>query len=55
MRLREQGQLFADWMRGLDAEAVVVRPDRQVFGAAKVPGDLNRLLRALFAGLDAKA
>jgi 3-(3-hydroxy-phenyl)propionate hydroxylase len=55
LRVREQGHLFSDWMRFLDAEAVVVRPDRQVYGAAKTPGDLNRLLRTLIAGLDAKA
>lgn len=55
MRLREQGQLFSDWMKSLDAAAVIVRPDRQVYGVAKTQSDLSHLLQALFAGLDAKA
>ena len=42
--LVEADTLFAQWMQQLGCEAVVVRPDRYVFGAASDPAQLNRLV-----------
>jgi 3-(3-hydroxy-phenyl)propionate hydroxylase len=47
----ETGQLFADWMRDNGVEAVVVRPDRYVFGGAATAGQLNALVADLVATL----
>jgi 3-(3-hydroxy-phenyl)propionate hydroxylase len=46
-RLREHGDLFADWMARNGAAAVVVRPDRYVYGVANERGGLNRLVERL--------
>jgi len=45
--LPEADTLFADWMQQLDCAAVVVRPDRYVFGAARDAAQLNRLVAAV--------
>jgi len=45
--LTETDTLFADWMTQLGSLAVVVRPDRYVFGAASDAAQLNRLVAAL--------
>ena len=50
--LKEQGHLFADWMAGLDAVAVIVRPDKYVYSVARTPSDLDRQVRTLLARLD---
>lgn len=42
----EADTLFADWMQNLRCSAVVVRPDRYVFGAAAGAAELNRLVAA---------
>jgi 3-(3-hydroxy-phenyl)propionate hydroxylase len=42
--LTEADTLFAQWMEQLGCEAVVVRPDRYVFGAASDAAQLNRLV-----------
>ena len=39
--------LFADWLAETGAVAAVVRPDRYVYGAARTPADLTRLVRQL--------
>lgn len=40
--LVEHGSLLADWMRSFRCEAVLVRPDKYVFGATANPQELNR-------------
>ncbi|MBR1161575.1 bifunctional 3-(3-hydroxy-phenyl)propionate/3-hydroxycinnamic acid hydroxylase [Bradyrhizobium elkanii] len=50
----ERDGLFADWMRQHDATAVVVRPDRYVFGAARNAGELNMLVEQLLQNLSAE-
>jgi 3-(3-hydroxy-phenyl)propionate hydroxylase len=45
--LAECGDLFAGWMARHDAAAVVVRPDRYVYGAARDRGGLNRMMASL--------
>jgi 3-(3-hydroxy-phenyl)propionate hydroxylase len=45
--LAEADTLFAAWMRQLGCAAVVVRPDRYVFGAASDAEQLNRLVAAV--------
>lgn len=40
----ELGTVLADWMRGLGCPAVIVRPDRYVFGTAGTPQALRRLV-----------
>lgn len=47
--VEETDTLFADWLSQLGCAAVVVRPDRYVFGAAANAKELNRLV-ALVAG-----
>ena len=49
----ERDGLFADWMRQHGAAAVIVRPDRYVFGAAGNADELNRLVGELREGLGA--
>lgn len=39
--------LLSDWMRSLGVRAIVVRPDRYVFGAANDAEQLNALMRLL--------
>jgi 3-(3-hydroxy-phenyl)propionate hydroxylase len=43
----ERGTLFADWMARLGAAAVVVRPDRYVYGTARDADELNRMVERL--------
>jgi 3-(3-hydroxy-phenyl)propionate hydroxylase len=45
--LAETDALFADWMSQLGCAAVVVRPDRYVFGTASDASQLNRLVAAV--------
>jgi 3-(3-hydroxy-phenyl)propionate hydroxylase len=42
--VEETDMLFADWMSQMGCAAVVVRPDRYVFGAAVNAAQLNRLV-----------
>jgi 3-(3-hydroxy-phenyl)propionate hydroxylase len=50
--LTASGDLFADWLAETGALAAVVRPDRYVYGVARTPAALGRLVgdlsRALF-------
>lgn len=46
-RFAEIATLFRDWMAQQGGGAVIVRPDRVVFGAAQTPAELNRLVAAL--------
>ena len=50
----ETGQLFADWMRDNGVEAVIVRPDRYVFGGAATAGQLNALVADLVGRLQGR-
>ncbi len=45
--VEETATLFADWMSRMGCAAVVVRPDRYVFGMAAGAEQLNRLLAAV--------
>ena len=47
LHVAEIGGLFAGWVEAHRVSAVVVRPDRYVFGAARDAGQLNRLVRAV--------
>ncbi|MBR0897427.1 bifunctional 3-(3-hydroxy-phenyl)propionate/3-hydroxycinnamic acid hydroxylase [Bradyrhizobium tropiciagri] len=49
----ERDGLFADWMRQHGAAAVIVRPDRYVFGAAGNADELNMLVGQLLQNLSA--
>jgi 3-(3-hydroxy-phenyl)propionate hydroxylase len=46
-RVAERDHLFADWMAGHGAAAVVVRPDRYVYGIARDQDELNRMIERL--------
>ncbi|HEX7923332.1 MAG TPA: hypothetical protein VF583_20415, partial [Bradyrhizobium sp.] len=50
----EREALFANWMRQHGAAAVIVRPDRYVFGAAGSADELNMLVGHLLEGLGPK-
>jgi 3-(3-hydroxy-phenyl)propionate hydroxylase len=52
LTLNESGRLFADWMEQLQAEAVIMRPDRHVYGVAHSVEQIAPLMRSLFDGLD---
>jgi len=52
--LMEEGQLLRDWLRSVNVEAVVVRPDRYVFGGARTAGQLKELVGRCLRGLMAK-
>ncbi len=43
----ERDRVFGDWLRALGATAVLVRPDRYVFGVASDAASLNALVRQL--------
>jgi 3-(3-hydroxy-phenyl)propionate hydroxylase len=45
--LAETNSLFATWMSQLESAAVVVRPDRYVFGTASDAAQLNRLIASV--------
>jgi 3-(3-hydroxy-phenyl)propionate hydroxylase len=47
----EAERLFADWMRDGGVEAVIVRPDRYVFGGAVTASELNALVADLVSKL----
>lgn len=49
--LPEQGSLFADWLGAQKVAAVIVRPDRYVFGGAETAAALNKLVAALGDGI----
>lgn len=49
----ERDGLFADWMRQHAAAAVIVRPDRYVYGAAACADELNMLIQQLLRTLGA--
>lgn len=49
--LQPQGELLHTWLAGLDAHAVIVRPDRYVFGVANNASELRALLAQLHAAL----
>jgi 3-(3-hydroxy-phenyl)propionate hydroxylase len=46
-RFAERGRLFADWMTQHGARAVVVRPDRYVYGIARDADGLNRVIERM--------
>jgi 3-(3-hydroxy-phenyl)propionate hydroxylase len=50
--LKESGHLFADWIAELKTYAVIVRPDRYVYGVAHDAEELDRLMQSLFKQLD---
>jgi 3-(3-hydroxy-phenyl)propionate hydroxylase len=52
--LKEEGRLFADWMDSLQAEAVIVRPDRHVYGVARSIDEIDPIVRSLVSGLDCR-
>lgn len=47
----EEGNLFGDWAAQFGAQAVIVRPDRYVYGVASNRSELQALVRELRAGL----
>ena len=47
----EAGTVFADWLGANDCAAVVVRPDRYVFGAARTAGELRGLVHLVASAL----
>lgn len=49
--LCEQNGLFTEWMWAAGVEAVLIRPDRYVFGGAKTAEQLNALVRRLIKAL----
>ena len=51
--LTEEGQLLRDCLRSAKVEAVVVRPDRNVFGGARTAGQLQQLVGRCLRGLTA--
>ncbi|MEJ8815598.1 hypothetical protein WKW77_31355, partial [Variovorax ureilyticus] len=55
LSVRERDGVFGRWLHALGARAVIVRPDRYVFGIARDAAGLQALLvqlgDALFAGL----
>jgi 3-(3-hydroxy-phenyl)propionate hydroxylase len=53
LTVAERDGLFADWMRQHAAAAVIVRPDRYVFGAAGSADELNMLVGRLLQNLSA--
>jgi 3-(3-hydroxy-phenyl)propionate hydroxylase len=50
--LIEQGSLFSEWLRANSVGAVIVRPDRYVFGGAETANVLNDLVRKLATCLE---
>ena len=49
--LLEENRLFSDWLSSSGALAVVVRPDRYVYGAADNADQLNDLVGEFLRGL----
>ena len=54
LQVVESERLFADWMRDNGVEAVIVRPDRYVFGGAENADQLNLLIEQLAQNLGAE-
>jgi 3-(3-hydroxy-phenyl)propionate hydroxylase len=50
----ETERLFAEWMADNGVEAVIVRPDRYVFGGAATAGELNALVADLVGRLQGR-
>jgi 3-(3-hydroxy-phenyl)propionate hydroxylase len=50
--LQEENRLFSQWMKAAGVEAVLVRPDRYVFGGASTAEQLQALMRRLTAALE---
>lgn len=50
----ETERLFADWMSDNGVEAVIVRPDRYVFGGVATASELNRLVADLVGKLQGR-
>jgi len=55
MTVVEDGRLFVDWMRKNAVEAVIVRPDRYVFGGARDVVQLNMLIKNLIEELGGRS
>ena len=55
MTVVEDGRLFVDWMRKNTVEAVIVRPDRYVFGGARDVVQLNMLIKNLIEELGGRS
>jgi len=53
LAVTEVDNLFGEWMRKNAAAAVVVRPDRYVYGAAGDAAELNMLVEHLLQNLRA--
>jgi 3-(3-hydroxy-phenyl)propionate hydroxylase len=51
--LREPGGELADWIARLDVNAVIIRPDRYVYGSARSAAELDALVSKLDATLTA--
>ncbi len=54
MTVVETERLFSNWMRDNAVEAVIVRPDRYVFGGAENAEQLNMLIKQLIQNLGAE-
>jgi 3-(3-hydroxy-phenyl)propionate hydroxylase len=53
--LQEENRLFSQWMKAAGVEAVLVRPDRYVFGGASTAEQLQALMRRLIAALEPRS
>ena len=51
--LREQAGELADWIARLDVNAVIIRPDRYIYGSARNGSELDALVSKLGATLTA--
>ena len=51
--LHEQTGELADWIAGLDVSAVIIRPDRYIYGSARSGTELDALVSKLEATLTA--
>lgn len=49
--LHEQSGQLADWIAGLDVSAVIIRPDRYIYGGARSTAELDALVSRLDATL----
>jgi 3-(3-hydroxy-phenyl)propionate hydroxylase len=47
LTIREAEDLFALWLKASGVAAVIVRPDRYIFGGAENAAELNGLVREL--------
>lgn len=51
LAVTERDSIFSDWIGAMNASAVLVRPDRYVYGSAKTPEQLQGLVRSLHAAV----